>query len=219
MRIVPVVSGEYYHVLGRGNNKQVIFRDKKDYIRFLFLILYFQSPVIFENIGRMVKHYVEHSVFNISDDVVNEVVKNRYVELVGFTLMPNHYHLMLYGTEDNGISKYMQRVLNSYTKYFNTKYEQSGHLFQGPYKAVHIENDNQMSYLSAYIHRNQNELKEWKGKEVKYLWSSYQDYVKGNRWGKLFKNDIIMDKFDNGKEYEEFVKGSGAKEFFEDNYE
>lgn len=61
MRIVPIVSGEYYHILGRGNNKQKIFRDKKDYIRFLFLILYFQSPVTFINIGRMVKHYVKHS--------------------------------------------------------------------------------------------------------------------------------------------------------------
>lgn len=219
MRIIPVVSGEYYHILGRGNNKQNIFRDKRDYIRFLFLILYFQSPIIFENIGRMVKHYVGHSVFNISNDVINDIVKNRYVELIGFALMSNHFHLIVYGVKDNGIPMYMQRVLNSYTKYFNTKYKQSGHLFQGPYKAVHIEDDNQISYLSAYQHRNPNELKGWRNKEIEYPWSSYQDYVKENRWGELLKNGIIMSKFENGKDYKDFVQNSGAKEFNEDSYE
>ena len=216
MRPIPTVAGGYYHILGRGNNKQNIFRSKRDYVRFLFLILYFQSPVVFMNIGRNVTHYVLHSVFNVSDDTVGEIIKTRYVELVGFSLMPNHYHLILYGIKDDGIPKYMQRVLVSYTKYFNTKYEQSGHLFQGPYKAIFIEDDNQLSYLSAYQHRNPNELKEWKGKEIKYPWSSYQDYVKENRWGELLKNNIIFDKFDSGEEYEEFVKNSGAKEFFFD---
>jgi len=216
MRIVPIVSGEYYHIFGRGNNKQKIFRDKKDYIRFLFLILYFQSPIIFINIGRMVSYYVKHSVFNIADDVTDNIAKTRYIELIGFSLMPNHYHLIIYGIEDDGIPKYMQRILNSYTKYFNTKYDQSGHLFQGPYKAVHIEDDNQLSYLSAYQHRNPNELKEWKGKELKYSWSSYQDYVGKNRWGDLLKNDIIMDRFENGGDYNDFVQTSGAKESFDD---
>lgn len=214
MRNIPIVSGKYYHILGRGNNKQNIFRDRRDYIRFLFLILYFQSSKTFINIGRMVDYYVKHSVFNISGDVVNNIVKARYVELIGFTLMPNHYHLIIYNAKDDGISRYMQRVLNSYTKYFNTKYEQSGHLFQGPYKAVHIADDNQLSYLSAYIHRNPNELKEWKGKEIEYPWSSYQDYVKENRWRELLENSIIIDKFDNGEDYKEFVQNSGAKEDF-----
>lgn len=212
MRIIPVVSGEYYHILGRGNNKQKIFRDKRDYIRFLFLILYFQSPIIFINIGRMVSYYVKHRVFNISKDIINDIIKTRYVELIGFTLMPNHYHLIIYGIGDGGIPKYMQRILNSYTKYFNTKYEQSGHLFQGPYKAVHIEDDNQLSYLSAYQHRNPTKLKEWKDREVNYPWSSYQDYAQENRWGELLKNDIIMCKFESKKDYNEFVQSIGAKE-------
>lgn len=215
MRLNPIISGQYYHIFGRGNNKQNIFRHERDYIRFLFLVLHFQSSEVFKNIDRNVSNYNKNLVFGLSKNEIDDIVKNRYIELVGFVFMPNHFHLIIREVKDNGISKYMQRVLTSYSKYFNTKYEQSGHLFQGPYKAVHIGDDNQLSYLSAYQHRNPNELKEWKGRELKYPWSSYQDYVKENKWRKLLKNDIIMDRFDSGGEYEEFVQNSGAKEFFD----
>lgn len=213
-REYPIISGEYYHIINRGNNKQTIFKEKRDYIRFLFLILYFQSKQTFPQIGRSISNFVKHRVFDMDSNIVNEIVKTRYVELIGFSLMPNHFHLIIYCTKDDGISMYMQRILNSYTKYFNAKYDQSGHLFQGPYKAIYIEDDNQLSYTSAYIHRNPTELKEWKKKEIDYPWSSYQDYVIKNRWGTLLQNNIVMDRFENEKDYNEFVKNSGAKEFY-----
>jgi putative transposase len=219
MRIHPIICGELYHVIGRGNNRQTIFKDERDYIRFLFLILYFQSSRTFSQVGRSVSYYVKHQVFDIKADIVKDIVKNREVELVEFTFTSNHFHLILREIKEGGISRYMQRVLNAYAKYFNTKYEQSGHLFQGPFKAIHIEDDNQLFYLSAYIHSNIKELKGWKGKEVKYPWSSYQDFVKKNRWGKLLKNDIIMSNFKDGKEYKEFVEESGAKESLEEDVE
>ncbi len=125
--------------------------------------------------------------------------------------MQNHFHLIVKEVEENGIARYMQRVLNSYTKYYNTKYNKSGHLFQGPYKAVHIKNNNQLLYLSAYIHRNPRELKEWQNKESSYPWSSYQDCINKNRFEGLFVPDIINEQFKNKDEYDKFVKTSGAK--------
>ena len=211
MRKTTIVPGEYYHVFNRGNNKQSIFSDQKDWTRLLFLILYFQSPINFYNIGRQTSHYVKHSVFNISEDIKKEVVKKRYVELTGFALMPNHFHLILHELEEGGISKYMQRLLNAYTKYFNTKYEKIGHLFQGPYRAVHIKDNEQLLYISTYIHRNPREIKDWKNREDSYPWSSYQDYIKENRWGNLLRNDLISSQFSNKKRYHEFVKTSPAK--------
>ena len=124
---------------------------------------------------------------------------------------PNHFHLTVYELEENGISRYMQRVLNSYTKYFNVRYKKSGHLFQGPYKIVHIENEKQLLYLSAYIHRNPIELKKWMKKLEHYPWSSYQDYFK-NRWGALIQAGIIKEQFKNENEYRLFVETSGAKD-------
>jgi putative transposase len=211
MRKIKIAPGEYYHIFNRGNNKQKIFLDKRDYIRFLFLILYFQSPSIFYNIGRQVTYFIKNNFFGISKNNDSEVVKKRYVELVNFVLIPNHFHLIILEKEEGGISRYMQRILTAYAKYFNEKYEKSGHLFQGPFQAVHIEDNNQLLYLSSYIHRNVRELKEWKNKEHLYMWSSYQDCSNKNRWGELLKHEVITEQFSNQKEYKDFVDSSPAK--------
>lgn len=205
--------GEYYHIFNRGVGKKIIFKDDRDRIRFLFLILYFQAENNFPQISRIVSSYVKHRVFDTGDiDIKNEIIKERFVELTAFALMPNHFHLIIKETKEGGISKYMHRVLNSYAKYFNTRYGVSGHLFGGPYKAVHIGDDRQLLYLSAYIHLNPKELSEWYKKENNFPWSSYQDYVKENRWSEILKTEIILGQFKNKKEYKDFVETSGAKE-------
>ncbi|MCX6755686.1 MAG: transposase [Candidatus Nomurabacteria bacterium] len=207
MRNIQISVGEYYHILNRGVNKQIIFHDKNDYSRFLFLILYFQSPVNFQNIGRISKDiFVQHSVLNI-----DKIIKDRYVELISFCLMSNHFHLIVKEEVEGGISQYMQRVLNAYTKYFNKKYQKSGHLFQGPYKAIHIIDDTYLLHLSAYIHRNPREIKDWFKKEEEYLWSSYQDFIKENRWNNLLVPNIILEQFKNKEDYKKFVNTSTTK--------
>ena len=138
-------------------------------------------------------------------------MQERFVELVNFSMMPNHFHLTVYNKKADGISQYMQKVLNAYTKYYNERYGKTGHLFEGPYKYRHIKDNNQLAFVSAYIHRNPRELKNWRGKEHKYIWSSFQDYVGENRWGELLRNKIIMKRFNSGKDYKEFVAKSGAK--------
>ena len=216
MRNIKISPGEYYHIFNRGVNKQLIFGEDRDRVRFLFLILYFQSKLVFSNIVRCVKYYVQHRVFNIDTEVIKEVVQNREIELVAFCLMPNHFHLILKELEPGGIGRYMQRVLNSYTKYFNTKYKKSGHLMSGPYKAVHVKDNRQLLHLSAYIHRNPRELKEWLNKERKYVWSSYMDMVGECRWGDLLAHKIVTGQFDQKITYENFVKTSPAKRLKEE---
>ena len=143
---------------------------------------------------------------------MSKIISGRFVELTNFVLMPNHFHLTVLEVKEKGIAIYMQRVLNSYTKYFNTKYQRIGHLFQGPYQAVHVEDNTQLLHLSSYIHKNFKEIKESKKRWQDYFWSSYQDYVKENRWPNLLKVDIILDQFKNKREYGNFVKTSLAKE-------
>lgn len=212
MRKIKIVENEYYHILNRGNNKQPIFKDERDRIRLLFLILYLQSPITFNNVGRQVSYYIKHQVFNVSKRTVNEILNNRYVEVVSFTLMPNHFHLIVHELKGKGISQFMQRVLGGYTKYFNTKNKTSGHLFQGPFQTVHVKDNNQLLYLSAYIHRNIREIKEWTNKERLYYWSSYQDFIGEKRWGDLLKADIIIEQFSSRDKYKSFVEKSGAKD-------
>ena len=215
MRNITIAPGEHYHIFNRGNNKQVIFLDNRDWTRFLFLIIYLQSPIVFQNLGRQISYFVKNRAFNINAGEQKDIVKKRYVKLINFALMTNHFHLLVNELEEGGIAQYMQRVLCAYTKYFNKKYKKAGHLFQGPYKAVHIKSNKQLLYLSTYIHRNPRELSEWKNREHLYPWSSYQDYIKENRWGRLLEQDIILSQFSNKKEYDDFVKSSPAKEIEE----
>lgn len=218
MRKIKIVPNEYYHIYNRGNNKQSIFFDNRDWIRFLFLIIYFQAiKCAFYNLSRFVSHFVRHRVFNIKEEQTREIIKNRYTKLICFSLMPNHFHLLIQEGREKGIPQYMQRVLNAYTKYYNTKYEKSGHLFQGPYQIIHVKSNEQLLYLSAYIHRNPYEIREWKNKEEKYPWSSFQDYCDENRWGKLLGREIILGQFSSPKEYKKFVAASGAKSELDKN--
>lgn len=218
MRILKIAPGEYYHIFNRAVSKQVIFHDLSDYTRFLFLILYLQAPVKILHIGRTVEDF--RSYFGQSRALTTgyeqEIVKKRMVELVAFCIMPNHFHLILKELEEDSIAAYMQRVLTAYAKYHNTKYEKSGHVFQGPYGAVHIEDDRQLLYLSAYIHRNPREISKWLNKEDHYQWSSYQDFIGESRWGDLLLSDIVIGQFKNKEEYHEFVKTSTAKVFKEE---
>lgn len=212
MRKILIAPGEHYHIFNRGNDKQLISLDNKDRARLLFLIVYFQSPVAFYNLGRQTSYFVKNRAFNIADEKVQQILKERYVELVNFVIMPNHFHTTVCELKENGIARYMQRVLCAYTKYFNTKYKKTGHLFQGPYKAVNIGNNDQLLYLSTYIHRNPREIPGWKNEEFAYPWSSYQDYSKENRWNGLLKQDIVIQQFSNKNEYKDFVETSIAKQ-------
>ncbi len=201
--------GEFYHIYNRGMQKQPIFTSDADRFRFLFLILVLQGKNPIRNMSRSVKTSVQHSMLHISDETKNDILKNRNIELVAFCLMPNHFHLIVHEIEENGISKYMQRVQNAYTKYFNTKYEKTGHLFQGSYKSKHIMDDRYLLYLSAYVHKNPCELFNIKDQEEKYYWSSFQDYIDDNRFPFLLMTDVVSARYKNemGKmTYKKFVK-------------
>jgi len=106
----------------------------------------------------------------------------------------------------------MQRVLNAYAKYFNTKYEMVGHLFQGPYRAVHIGSNDQLLYTSAYLHRNPRELPGVAGREHTYEWSTYSDYLGPNRFGDLLDTSLVLEQFESLADYRVFVDSSIAKD-------
>lgn len=221
MRKDTFLSEEFYHIYNRGVEKRNIFMDDADRWRFLTLLLLFQGDTFVPQVGRLVS-FVKHLVFDKENkleehDVFKDIVSNRIVELVCFCMMPNHFHIILHQIKEEGISNFMQRLGDSYTKYFNMKYERSGHLFGGCFQSRHIDQNEYLTYLSAYIHMNPRELKAWHNKEVLYPWSSFQDYKSNNRLGSLLAHSIISDQF-NKNEYQKFVKSSNIKNVVEDEY-
>lgn len=209
------VEGEYYHIYNRGVEKRNIFLDNNDYWRFLTLLLAFQGKAYIPQISRIIT-YVKNQEFN--NELFKEILANRTTELVCFCLMPNHFHFILKEIKKNGISNFMQRLCNGYAKYFNTKNGRAGHLFGGPFKSIHIDKNEYLNHLSVYIHLNPRELLKWRGKEIKFPWSSFQDYAQTNRWGSFLNSDIIIDQFRNTKEYQSFVRESITKTNLEFDY-
>ncbi|MEA1929674.1 MAG: transposase [Patescibacteria group bacterium] len=126
MRRIKISPGECYHLYNRGNNKQNIFRDNRDRARLLFLLIGLQSELSFKNISRLVSALTKRPKLILNARVVSEVSAARYVDLISFVLMPNHFHLIVFERKEGGIAKYMQRALNAYTKYFNTRYKKMG---------------------------------------------------------------------------------------------
>ena len=81
------------------------------------------------------------------------------IRLFSFVLLPDHLHLLLEVTgEDNDISGFMHSLNNTYTKYFNGRYERKGHLFQGRFKAALVEKEPNLTTLTAYMHLNPKRL-------------------------------------------------------------
>ncbi|MCQ1530253.1 transposase [Lutispora saccharofermentans] len=70
--------------------------------------------------------------------------------IYGFALMDNHYHLIIQ-TMDKRLQEAMHRINNKYSKYFNNKYNRVGHVFQGKYKAVPVQDERYILKLLRYI--------------------------------------------------------------------
>jgi putative transposase len=201
MRRDLLATNEYYHICGRGNKKQVLFRDENDWVRFLLLLFLQQGTTPFKNISRLIKKFKTTSKLPVSLSDLQAIEVEREIDLLGFCLMPNHYHLLIYNKTDSGLSTYMQRVLTAYARYFNTKYDEKGHVFDGPFRLRHIDSEEYLFYVSAYIHKNPRELSEWRDHLESYPWSSLTDYVHHNRFSPLLDLSMITSHFDNYFDY------------------
>lgn len=213
--MVHSAFGEYYHIFNRGVGKKTIFYTKKEYARFILLILALQGPVSLKKTNRVTAAFAHDldMVGALPPGHIEKIAAKRYVSLCAFCLMPNHFHLLLKEESEAGIPTFMQRIQTAYTMYYNTRYETSGHLFQGPYKLVHIETDRQLLHTSAYIHRNPIELGFTPKRLAEYPWSSLTDYIHYNRWGRLLNLDLLVSFSGKGNAtYEHFVLTSSAKE-------
>ncbi len=190
-RIIPFVTGNYYHLYNRGLRKQNIFANNQDYKRFIKTFFYYQI----QNPKPKFSLYQQSQLYKIDPT-------QKIVEILCYCLMPNHFHLLIKQTKDNGVSEFMRKFIHSYTAYSNTKNNTLGPLFQGMFKAKLIESDEQLFHLSRYIHLNP--LTSLLVKDLKfYPWSSYHSYINSGQ-DTLAKEDILS-FFNSPQNYEEFV--------------
>lgn len=210
MRKTEFVNGEYYHIFNRGIDKRVIFPQRDDFQRFfqgmeLFNVV---DPIgsIYESLFR--KNKLGNSVSKLT---VETKQSRKLVNFVCYCLNLNHYHFILQQLIDRGIEKFMHRLGVGFTKYFNQKYQRSGVLFQGPFKAVHVDSNEYLLHLSVYvnlnykIHRLGNSRL---GNSVsKSSWDEYAG-VLGKNEKSFCEKDIIFNQFDTASEYKKFAEDS-----------
>jgi len=129
--------------------------------------------------------------------------------------MSNHYHLLI-KTLDPNLSQGMRQLNGVYTQKFNYLHKTVGHLFQGRYKAILVDEEKYFYELVRYIVLNPVRAKIAKNPD-NYQWSSHREMISQKRSGLIIEKENILKKFDNLKEYKKYIKlGSEEKDIWED---
>ncbi|MDP4030953.1 MAG: transposase [Patescibacteria group bacterium] len=188
-------ENSYYHLYNRGVNKGLIFLDDQDYKTFLSYLKFYLSPVNLR--GESLKLPPTRQLKNYHDKI----------RLLAYCLIPNHFHLIVWQKSFDGINFFMRSLATKYVRYFNSKYKRIGPVFQGVYKAVLVEGEEQLIYLSKYIHRNPLEILPTRTLLVDYKYSSYGNYLGMFNQAWIYKDDILglFSQTDPRNSYEAFV--------------
>lgn len=128
-------------------------------------------------------------------DTLGEMVERFELDIAAYVLMGNHYHLLL-RTHRANLSKSMQWFGVTYTNRFNSLNSHSGHLFQGRFKSMIVQNDAYLLRLSYYIHRNPVRA-GMVDRLADYRWSSYANYAYGKKAPGWLNTELLLSQFVN----------------------
>ena len=195
-RKVPLVKSGIYHICTKSIAGFKIFNSDGDYER-MRLVMFFYS---------IEKPPCKFSLFTADpkNDLDSLAIQAKLVRLLAYCFMPTHIHLLVEQIADGGISRYANLILKSYSKYFNIKHRRKGPLWEGRFKSVLVETDDQFSHLTRYIHLNPvssslvDKPQDWK-------FSSYAEYINEESAGKKKICDFSKYHTMDTKTYKNFV--------------
>lgn len=195
-----LANDHYYHVFSRSIAQYVVFNDAEEYSRMIEILNLYRYLDFNHKYSRFINFETIRQNAIIEDLEKNSPV---FVEIVAYCIMPTHIHLVLKQITNHGISNYIAKVLNSYSRYFNLNHKRVGPLWAGRFKSVLVLKDEQLQHLTRYIHLNPTSaglaksLKDWQ-------FSSYFEYIdliEGKE--KICSYDDLFDF--SPQEYEKFV--------------
>lgn len=187
----------YFHIFNKSIANYGIFKDPNNCQRFLEILEYYNNTSVCLSFSTFLKKQEK-------DDFVGLLYpkQNSLLKFVSFCIMPDHYHILVKVLSDEIVSKYINDVENSYTRYFNIKFHRKGPLWQSRFKAVKIKNNEQLLHTTRYIHLNPttNNLVQ---KAEDWQFSSYKDYIND---GQILKEFIREVSIAGRKQYQAFVE-------------
>lgn len=185
--------GSFYHIYNRGNAKQPIFLEQGDYVFFLLRLRQNLKP-------------------NGTEGRFFRPLPTGAFTLISYCLMSNHYHLLIRQNSEIPTGKLIAKVCTSYSKYFNQKYGQVGHIFQDKFKQKEVLDNRYLLWLSAYIHLNPVEAGLVKN-PGEYPWSSSVRYLERGA-DLMLEPDIVLDQFDG--DYSRFLSEAQTAQEYRD---
>ena len=202
MRKDALVEGQVYHIFNKSIANYEIFNNADEFLRMKQLLKYYQVENDLRFSGFMDLTSVEKWGFDSFFRTASKD-KNNIVQTIAYCLMPTHFHLIVKQLDKNGISIFISKVLNSYTRYFNTIHKRKGPLWESEFQSVLVISDEQLLHLTRYIHLNPVTA-HLINKPEKWLWSSHNEYLsKNSKIENLCQLDDILEI--HPAEYRKFV--------------
>lgn len=131
---------------------------------------------------------------------LKEMAAKYDIEVLAWCLMANHVHLLLHASMDM-VSACMREFGSKYTRYFNLRHDRVGHLFQGRFKSVPVESEEQLLTVVRYIHRNPVEAGV--APSCLFPWSSYGEYIDKSVYD-IVDTDLVPSLFSSVEKFESF---------------
>lgn len=195
VRKILLVTGEMYHVYNRSVMGTPIFQGKKETEFFLAAAEYYihkDPPVKF-------------SLYRAKPQAFSPLPTKKLITILAYCVMPNHFHFLFRQETDNGIQAHIQKTTSSFAHYYGLKHHVHGHIFEGNFKVVRIESNEQLLHVSRYIHLNPVTAYLVERPED-YIYSSYAAYINRVVLSKFVDTDSILGQFRSRSIYKRFVE-------------
>lgn len=192
-RNIILATDETYHIFSRALHQIPIFSSKYEADLFLSATKYYLQ----------VCPPVKFSIYRQQKNRYQIDLRRKWVNLIAYCIMPDHFHFILTQLKDQGIRKYIHRLASSYSHFYNLKSHQKGSVFESKFKAVRIKTQDQLIHLSRYIHLNPTTSYLVKNPQD-YLYSSYNIYLKKKKSDFVDPSDVMVD-FKSATSYQKFV--------------
>jgi REP element-mobilizing transposase RayT len=202
----PLHYDTYYHIYNRGNNRENIFLQERNYDHFLNLYARYIEPVTETFAYCLLRNHFHLLVRVKSEEEIIETLNNETLKVLYANQDPS-------GQESSAVtetkhprkplgsgypSKRFSNFFNAYAKAINNAYGRSGSLFQHPFGRVLVTSDRQFWNVIVYIHQNPqkhrfvDDFREWK-------WSSY-GIIPAEKPTKLNRG-LVLDWFGGKEQY------------------
>lgn len=170
MRKYSFKSGCFFHVFNKSIANYSILKDLNNSQRFVDILDYYNNLEVKPSFSTYLKANLEFK---------NQILIPRStakIKFITYCIMPDHYHLLIKILCDYTLSKYINDVENSFTRFFNIKFERKGPLWQSSFKAVKIKTNEQLLHVSRYVHINPT-TSNLVTKPEDWVFSSYRNFI------------------------------------------